>query len=147
MDQGEKHKFQVLGVFIAAATLVSAFFVPEVRQSLGLEPSKASSESAWKLQGAWKRTDADYILHFSPIALEKFDRRYVQYFNPEPINVHSAQSEKKPGGKISIRITLRDYNYLDSQYQLEYDQQYDTLRGTYYHGELKETINVTFLRR
>ena len=95
------------------------------------------------LIGDWLRTDAGYLIKI--INVNDDGTLEVQYFNPKPINVGSA-NWKESQGSLSINVELRDVNYPGSKYTLSYLQDKDMLAGDYYQAVEGLTFYVEFVR-
>jgi len=94
-----------------------------------------------KLSGTWLRSDGTYKIEITEV---KEDGDLVtKYFNPDPINVGRA-GWRIQNKEVQIYIELRDENYPGSIYQLNYNEESKTLRGTYYQAVARQTYEVTF---
>ena len=108
------------------------------------ESKKAPKQTDFqKLEGKWVRPDGGYILELQDI--KKDGSLKASYFNPRPIKVFSSGWNRKDG-KITLFVELRDVNYPGSKYNLQYDTQSDSLKGTYFQAVEKQTFIVEFVR-
>ncbi len=91
--------------------------------------------------GDWKRSAGGYRLLIREI--EGGIR--VEYESPSQGNVRVSQSKMRiKDSKIQIEITLNDVNYPGSNYDLMYDENTDTIKGTYTYPQ--GTMYVSFVR-
>lgn len=133
--------------FIVAAFSIGVMFSP-IRQMVFAQsgnpqkPAQVQSD-VQRLEGRWMRPDGGYILELREI--KKDGSLKAAYFNPRPINVHSAKWSRKEG-KINLFVELRDVNYPGSKYNLQYDPGSDRLKGTYFQAVEKQTFNIEFVR-
>ena len=96
-----------------------------------------------KIIGEWLRTDSDYLIKI--VEVNDNGTMLAQYFNPDPINVGSANWESI-SGDLKIIIELRDVNYPGSTYTLNYLPDKDMLAGEYYQAVEGLTFYVEFMR-
>lgn len=101
----------------------------------GLQPEFDISPSIAKLPersdfyGDWTRGDGGYRLEVEASG-EAESGVVARYFNPDPINVESANFEETDEG-LRLVIVLRDEGYPGSSYQLEYFAERMVLLGAY----------------
>jgi len=95
------------------------------------------------LIGEWLRTDSDYLIKIATVNDD--GSLLAQYFNPNPINVGSANWETI-SGDLKIIIELSDVNYPGSTYTLNYLPDKDMLAGEYYQAVEGLTFYVEFSR-
>lgn len=131
--------------FSAAAIIlvgVTVFFLI----NNGNETSTSGGKEVDKdlLIGYWIRTDANYVIRIKK--LDDDGKMSAQYFNPNPINVGSANWESGYGN-LKIIIELNDVNYPGSKYTLSYLPDKDILAGEYYQAVERLTFYVEFTRR
>ena len=96
-----------------------------------------------KIIGEWLRTDSDYMIKI--VEVNDDGSLLAQYFNPDPINVGSANWESI-SGDLKIIIELRDVNYPGSTYTLNYLPDKDMLAGEYFQAVEGVTFYVEFTR-
>ena len=96
-----------------------------------------------KIIGEWLRTDSDYMIKI--VEVNDDGSMLAQYFNPDPINVGSANWESI-AGDLKIIIELRDVNYPGSTYTLNYLPDKDMFAGEYYQAIEGLTFYVEFSR-
>jgi len=103
-------------------------------------PSKADFQ---KLKGKWLRPDGGYVLEIR--AIGETGKLDASYLNPRPIKVSKAEASQD-GEAAKVFIELRDVNYPDSNYDLTYDPQSDSLKGIYFQATLRQRFEVVFVR-
>lgn len=116
-----------------------------------LAPSSQKNEPLIKkvteknlIKGDWLRTDAGYLIRITTV--NENGTIDAKYFNPNPINVESANWEDSYGD-LKIFIVLRDVNYPGSKYTLNYLPDRDILAGEYYQAVQRLTFYVEFMRK
>jgi len=122
----------------------------------GSEPSPASTESTSAprveatvggdlgvLTGRWQRPDGGYVLEIANIASD--GRVQATYFNPQPIQISTAQAEWWQGA-AQLFVEFDDVNYRGSTYQLIHEPERDILFGTYFQAAMGQTFEVVFVR-
>jgi len=133
-------------IYISAAVLilvaVTVFFL--VNNESGVSTSGSKDIDKNILIGDWVRTDAQYLIRITK--LNDDSKMTAQYFNPNPINVGSANWEESYGNLKAI-IELRDVNYPGSTYTLNYLPDRDMLAGEYYQAVEGLTFYVEFMRK
>ncbi len=95
------------------------------------------------LKGRWLREGDPYCLSVKEVRPD--GAADVEYFNPAPIRVGEARAIRE-GGKVGLRVVLRDEKYPGSAYTLTHDPGEDCLKGEYYQAVDKVTFPVTFRR-
>ncbi|MCD4732002.1 MAG: hypothetical protein K8R74_15455 [Bacteroidales bacterium] len=102
-----------------------------------------SNDTPQHLKGIWIRTDGGYKIEIKEVQDDgKLD---AAYFNPNPINVGRSEWRIQDG-VIQVYVELQDENYPGSIYQLTYDEDAETLRGTYFQAVAQQTFEVYFTR-
>ncbi len=133
-------------IYIIAATTILVVVLIILFTSKTRDTISSNDKTTDKnlLIGDWVRTDASYLLKINKVnddgTLE------VQYFNPKPINVESANWEENYGN-IKVIIVLRDVNYPGSTYTLSYLPDRDVLAGEYFQAVERLTFYVEFVRK
>ncbi len=97
-----------------------------------------------RLIGRWQRPDGGYLIEIRNVAPD--GRIVANYFNPQRINVSTAQASLAKG-YIKLDIELRDIGYPGSRYTLVYDPKSDRLIGLYYHAVSGQNFDVVFVRQ
>jgi len=120
---------------------VAVFFL--VNKESGTSTSSSKEVDKNTLIGDWVRTDAQYLIRITK--LNDDGTLTAQYFNPNPINVGSANWEQSYGN-LKVIIELRDINYPGSKYTLSYLPDRDILSGEYYQAVGGLTFYVEFAR-
>lgn len=92
--------------------------------------------------GEWRRMDRRYRLEIS--AGESGEEPVVEYFNPKPIHVESAEFREEEG-RIVLRVVLRDEGYPGSTYRLFFLPERQILLGSY-EGGGRPPAEVYFVR-
>ena len=95
------------------------------------------------LAGRWQRPDGGYVLEIANIASD--GRVQAAYFNPQPIQVSTAQAEWWQGA-AQLFVEFDDVNYRGSTYQLIYEPERDILFGSYFQAAMGQTFEVVFVR-
>jgi len=133
-------------IYISAAVLILiaalVFFISNNGTDISTTKTKTADKNS--LVGDWVRTDANYLIRITKINDE--GTMTAQYFNPNPINVGSANWEQSYGN-LKVIIELRDVNYPGSKYTLSYLPDRDMLAGEYYQAVESLTFYVEFARR
>ncbi len=93
--------------------------------------------------GTWVRPDGGYVLDIKNVSSDGKIEAF--YFNPNPINVATAQATIK-SGKINVFVELRDIGYPGSYYTLTYDPDNDRLMGVYHHLVINQEFDVYFVK-
>lgn len=107
-------------------------------------PAADARRGEQRLLGRWVRPDGGYVLELSKV--RKDGTLEAGYYNPRPI--HVARAEWKRGnGTATVHIELRDVNYPGSRYDLRYDPESDSLKGTYFQAVERKTYEIGFERR
>ena len=133
-------------IYISAAGLILVgvlvfFFLQNVDEST-TQNKKSSDKNT--LIGDWIRTDAEYLIRITKVNDD--GTMTAQYFNPNPINVGSANWEQSYGN-LKVIVEMRDVNYPGSTYTLNYLPDRDMLAGEYYQAVEGLTFYVEFTRR
>ena len=138
------NKNKITYILAAAFILigVAIFFLVNNEGGISTFGSKAVDKNL--LIGDWVRTDAQYLIRISK--LNDDGTMTAQYFNPNPINVGSANWEESYGNLKTI-VEMRDVNYPGSKYTLSYLSDRDMLAGEYYQAVEGLTYYVEFMRR
>jgi len=133
-------------IYISAAVLILiaalVFFISNNGTDISTTKTKTADKNS--LVGDWVRTDANYLIRITKVNDE--GTMTAQYFNPNPINVGSANWEQSYGN-LKVIIELRDVNYPGSKYTLSYLPDRDMLAGEYYQAVESLTFYVEFARR
>ncbi len=133
-------------IYISAAVLILiaalVFFISNNGTDISTTKTKTADKST--LIGDWVRTDAQYLIRITQ--LNDDGTMTAQYFNPNPINVGSANWEQSYGN-LKVIIELRDVNYPGSKYTLSYLPDRDMLAGEYFQAVEGLTFYVEFARR
>lgn len=95
------------------------------------------------LEGSWLRSDGSYTIDLAEIQAE--GKLTAKYFNPNPIKVGKA-SWRDQDGNILVYVELRDKNYPGSIYRLTFDENANSLIGTYFQAVSRQTFEVEFKR-
>lgn len=96
-----------------------------------------------RVKGNWLRTEGGYVIQVKSIAAD--GKAEVVYLNPRPINVESASVRKTDRG-IVLKLVLRDVGYPGSSYDVTYDPEDDTLKGSYTQPAAGQTYRIEFVR-
>jgi hypothetical protein len=133
-------------VYLSAIILIALAGIIFLVFNSGSESSTSNSKEADKnlLIGDWVRTDANYLIRITKVNDD--GTMTAQYFNPNPINVGSANWEQSYGN-LKVIIELRDVNYPGSKYTLSYLPDKDILAGEYFQAVEGLTFYVEFARR
>ena len=133
-------------IYISAAVLILiaalVFFISNNGTDISTTKTKTADKNT--LIGDWVRTDAQYLIRITQ--LNDDGTMTAQYFNPNPINVGSANWEQSYGN-LKVIIELRDVNYPGSKYTLSYLPDRDMLAGEYFQAVEGLTFYVEFARR
>lgn len=111
---------------------------------LFINKSNDFDQAAEKLSGSWMRTDGPYSIVISDVVEQ--GKITATYFNPNPIQVESAEWEVKDE-QLTVRVALNDVNYRGSKYELIYDEKTDQMLGKYYQAGTRQTYDITFKRK
>jgi len=95
------------------------------------------------LKGKWQRSDGNYYLEILSVMSDS--TLNAGYFNPNTINVEKGEWTIR-GGRLYLRVILRDLNYPGSTYSLGYDPDNDLLAGKYYQAVEGVYYDVVFSR-
>ena len=131
--------------FLAAAFIligVAVFFLVNNESRTNISGSKEVDKNL--LIGDWVRTDAQYLIRITK--LNDDGTMMAKYFNPNPINVGSANWEESYGNLKAI-VEMRDVNYPGSKYTLSYLPDKDMLAGEYFQAVEGLTFYVEFMRK
>ena len=133
-------------IYISAATLILIGVLVFVIYQNGNDPESRDKKAVDKntLIGDWMRTDAQYLIRITKVNDD--GTMTAQYFNPNPINVGSANWEQSYGN-LKVIIELRDINYPGSKYTLSYLPDRDMLAGEYFQAVEGLNFYVEFTRR
>ena len=93
-----------------------------------IPPTIAKLAEAEDFNGEWRRMDRQYRLMIEGAGSE--DGLTAAYFNPNPVNVESAELEDTEDDPV-IQVVLRDERYPGSTYTLRYLPQFQILVGSY----------------
>ena len=133
-------------IYMAASALIligiAVFFVSRNDNKINSQNKKAINKTT--LIGDLVRTDAEYLIRISKVNDD--GTMTVKYFNPNPINVGSANWEQSYGN-LKVIVEMRDVNYPGSTYTLNYLPDRDILAGEYYQAVEGLTFYVEFMRR
>ncbi|MGJ8639412.1 MAG: hypothetical protein ACSHYA_08465 [Opitutaceae bacterium] len=119
-------------IFLLGALLLSTVYAVQAQE--GLQPKYDISPSIAKVPeqsdffGSWTRGDGGYTIEVATGSTQ--GSVVVKYFNPESINVESAQFELVEGEPL-LGFVLRDEGYPGSAYQLSFLSERRVLVGTY----------------
>lgn len=102
-----------------------------------------SNDTPQHLNGIWIRTDGGYKIEIKEV--QDDGKLNTAYFNPNPINVGRSGWREKDGA-LQVYVKLQDVNYPGSTYQLTFDEETETLRGTYFQAVANQTFEVYFTR-
>ena len=137
-------KNKITYILAAAFILISAAVFFLVNNESGTSTSGRKEVDKNLLIGDWVRTDAQYLIRITN--LNDDGTMTAQYFNPNPINVGSANWEESYGNLKAI-VELRDVNYPGSKYSLSYLPDKDMLAGEYFQAVEGLTFYVEFIRK
>lgn len=137
-------KNKITYILAAAFILISAAVFFLVNNESGTSTSGSKEVDKNLLIGDWVRTDAQYLIRITN--LNDDGTMTAQYFNPNPINVGSANWEESYGNLKAI-VELRDVNYPGSKYSLSYLPDKDMLAGEYFQAVEGLTFYVEFIRK
>ena len=126
---------------VVLVIVVSLFFLLSSSEDSVLSGKKVTEQNL--LKGDWVRTDASYLIRIKDV--KEGGTLEAQYYNPNPINVETANWEENYGD-LKLRIVLRDVNYPGSRYILNYLQDRDILAGEYFQAVEGLTFYVEFAR-
>lgn len=129
------------GLFYFVAFVIATLVV-SVASEAG-QATKTEQVAVKHLEGRWIRPDGGYVLELQNT--QKDGSVTAAYYNPKPIKVYRAEVKRK-GGKIHLRLELRDINYPGSTYTLTYDPATDRLKGVYFQAVEKRSFDVEFAR-
>jgi hypothetical protein len=96
-----------------------------------------------RLAGKWVRPDGGYVLQLRNV--ESNGELKASYYNPKSINVGTS-NWKVDDGNLTVFVELQDINYQGSTYTLQYDPEYDRLKGPYFQAPTGMTYEVEFYR-
>lgn len=137
-------KNKITYILAAAFILIGAAVFFLVNNESGTSTSGSKEVDKNLLIGDWVRTDAQYLIRITN--LNDDGTMTAQYFNPNPINVGSANWEESYGNLKAI-VELRDVNYPGSKYSLSYLPDKDMLAGEYFQAVEGLTFYVEFIRK
>lgn len=137
-------KNKITYILAAAFILIGAAVFFLVNNESGTSTSGRKEVDKNLLIGDWVRTDAQYLIRITN--LNDDGTMTAQYFNPNPINVGSANWEESYGNLKAI-VELRDVNYPGSKYSLSYLPDKDMLAGEYFQAVEGLTFYVEFIRK
>jgi hypothetical protein len=129
-------RWWIVGVVLLAVVVVGGYRIWD-------KPTALPGSDSSKLIGRWVRTDGGYMLELSDPAPDGLLK--AAYFNPRPINVSRAEW-KRPDGRLSTFVELRDVKYPGSSYSLAYQPATDRLVGIYFQAALQQRFEVEFER-
>lgn len=138
------NKNKITYILAAAFILIGAAVFFLVNNESGISTSGSKEVDKNLLIGDWVRTDAQYLIRITN--LNDDGTMTAQYFNPNPINVGSANWEESYGNLKAI-VELRDVNYPGSKYSLSYLPDKDMLAGEYFQAVEGLTFYVEFIRK
>lgn len=138
------NKNKITYILAAAFILIGAAVFFLVNNESGTSTSGSKEVDKNLLIGDWVRTDAQYLIRITN--LNDDGTMTAQYFNPNPINVGSANWEESYGNLKAI-VELRDVNYPGSKYSLSYLPDKDMLAGEYFQAVEGLTFYVEFIRK
>lgn len=104
----------------------------------------SSPESAQRLIGRWRRTDAGYVIDIRSV--DRFGAVDAVYLNPNPIHVSQAQVSDT-GGQLKLFVELVDVGYPGATYRLGYSPEHDVLAGLYHQPTAGQDFEVAFERK
>lgn len=126
---------------VVIVIVVLLFFLLSSSEDSVLSGKKVTDQNL--LKGDWVRTDASYLIRINDV--KEGGILEAQYFNPNPINVETANWEQNYGD-LKLSIILRDVNYPGSRYTLNYLKDRDMLAGEYFQAVEGLTFYVEFAR-
>lgn len=126
-------------------SLLLAGIPPNFTQPLlAAEPVESVMQQNYTtIKGEWQRIDGHYLIKVSNVQAD--GKALVEYFNPQPIHVESAEISTWKG-LIKLYVKLQDKNYAGSTYTLYYYAEKDALAGFYYQAPTDKTYQVIFMR-
>jgi len=123
--------------------LIIGFFVI-ISGAIVLGLFNRSDDNYKNIAGTWERSDGPYKIEIVEVLEE--GKMFAKYYNPNPINVGRA-GWRVQNEKLQIYVELQDENYPGSIYQLTFDKDSGTLRGTYYQAVSQQTFEVDFTKK
>jgi len=95
------------------------------------------------LVGRWVRPDGGYVITVDSVAAD--GQLEASYANPNLLPFARAQASRE-GDAIEVFLKLTAGGYGGSTYTLEYDPEWDTLRGVYYQANARQSYDIYFER-
>ena len=96
------------------------------------------------LKGSWVRPDGGYVIAIRNVGPN--GQLDAMYYNPKALPFAKAQA-LQAGGALRAVFELQAGGYAGSVYELTYDAANDRLKGVFRQAVVKQTFEVTFLRR
>ena len=96
------------------------------------------------LKGSWVRPDGGYVIAIRNVGPN--GQLDAMYYNPKALPFAKAQA-LQVGGALRAVFELQAGGYAGSVYELTYDAANDRLKGVFRQVVVRQTFEVTFLRR
>jgi hypothetical protein len=110
----------------------------------GAATSPAAASAPDVLKGSWVRLDGGYVIAIRNVGPKgQID---ATYYNPKPLPFARAQAMQVNGALRAV-FELQAGGYTGSVYELTYDAANDRLKGVFRQAVVRQTFEVTFVRR